>query len=404
MAGMENSVDEVIVLDSSSDFDSRTEHEENLDCLNNNFGADKRKVNLVDVDSPRKLRRSIRNYRQRNKDESSDSEVEVIQVLRRKRRLSENKTKKRRKHDIDENDSGKVVKFKSSVIRVKEVLENKQNINLRYNNKTELQLIHEGIKQKRNFFDESMCRKIEKKIDQIAEKAKCGLYRQKTYDSAPLRNKYFFGEGYTYGKQMEQKGPGQERLHRKGEVDEIPKWIQKHVIQKLYKEKIVPEGFINSAVINEYFAGGCIVSHIDPIHIFDRPIISISFNSKSFLSFGCKFSFHPIRTTEPILALPLDRGCLTLLSGYAADYVTHCIRPQDVTERRCVIILRRVFDDAPRVGDVISPEMPLRSFQHHNGRSSFRENSRRENRKRTWTQDHYGGKNASGRKRTRHSY
>ena len=28
-------------------------------------------------------------------------------------------------------------------------------------------------------------------------------------------------------------------------------------------------------------------------------------------------------------------------SGYAADEVTHCIRPQDVVERRCVIILRR---------------------------------------------------------------
>ena len=177
--------------------------------------------------------------------------------------------------------------------------------------KTVLQQIHEGIKQIRGFFDDSMCRKIEKKIDQIAEKAKCGLYKQKTYDKAPLRNKYFFGEGYTYGKQMEQKGPGQERLHKKGDVDEIPNWIKKHIIQKIYDKKIVPEGWINSAVINEYFPGGCIVSHIDPIHIFDRPILSISFNSKSFLSFGCKFSFNPIRTTEPVLALPLDRGCLT---------------------------------------------------------------------------------------------
>ena len=28
-------------------------------------------------------------------------------------------------------------------------------------------------------------------------------------------------------------------------------------------------------------------------------------------------------------------------SGYAADGITHCVRPQDVTERRAVIILRR---------------------------------------------------------------
>ncbi|XP_065659313.1 RNA demethylase ALKBH5 [Hydra vulgaris] len=218
--------------------------------------------------------------------------------------------------------------------------------------KTELQLIHEGIFQKRNYFDDSMCRKIEKKIDGIVEKAKRGLYLPNTFDSAPLRNKYFFGEGYTYGKHMESKGPGQERLFKKGEVDKIPNWIQKHVIKKLYDDKVVPEGFINSVVINEYFPGGCIVSHIDPIHIFDRPIISINFNTRSFLSFGCKFTFNPIRTSEPVLSLPMDRGCLTMISGYAADNITHCIRPCDITERRCVIILRRVFPNAPRVGDV----------------------------------------------------
>lgn len=28
-------------------------------------------------------------------------------------------------------------------------------------------------------------------------------------------------------------------------------------------------------------------------------------------------------------------------SGYAADDITHCIRPQDIKERRAVIILRK---------------------------------------------------------------
>lgn len=41
-----------------------------------------------------------------------------------------------------------------------------------------------------------MCHKIEKRIDQIAEKAKSELYKQKTYDKAPLRNKYFFRESF----------------------------------------------------------------------------------------------------------------------------------------------------------------------------------------------------------------
>lgn len=61
-----------------------------------------------------------------------------------------------------------------------------------------------------------------------------------------------------------------ERLYPQGEVDPIPEWIDKMVIQPIVKAGIVPDGFVNSAVINDYQPGGCIVSHIDPIHIFDR--------------------------------------------------------------------------------------------------------------------------------------
>ena len=282
-----------------------------------------------------RIRKSgIRNYRRNNQRETyspsgqSSSENEELKSGKKslKQRRSRDRGRERKKYKNTDNNnidsSNRISKSREKMRKNHEKSPNEKDEALSSNGenqseikppkeKTVLQQIHEGIKQIRGFFDDSMCRKIEKKIDQIAEKAKCGLYKQKTYDKAPLRNKYFFGEGYTYGKQMEQKGPGQERLHKKGDVDEIPNWIKKHVIQKIYDKKIVPEGWINSAVINEYFPGGCIVSHIDPIHIFDRPILSISFNSKSFLSFGCKFSFNPIRTTEPVLALPLDRGCLT---------------------------------------------------------------------------------------------
>lgn len=78
-------------------------------------------------------------------------------------------------------------------------------------------------------------------------------------------------------------------------------------------QNIVPKDFLNSAVINDYQPGGCIVSHVDPIHIFHRPIISITFMSNSALSFGCRFSFKPIRVTEPILNVPMCRGYATLL-------------------------------------------------------------------------------------------
>ncbi|RXM29664.1 Lethal(2) giant larvae protein-like 1 [Acipenser ruthenus] len=200
-----------------------------------------------------------------------------------------------------------------------------------------------------NIFSSVDCAHIEAKIDDVVSKAEKGLYREHTVDRAPLRNKYFFGEGYTYGAQLEKRGPGQERLYSKGEVDDIPDWVHELVIKKLVESRVIPEGFVNSAVINDYQPGGCIVSHVDPIHIFERPIVSVSFFSDSALCFGCKFQFKPIRVSEPVLFLPVRRGSVTVLSGYAADEITHCIRPQDIKERRAVIILRKTRSDAPRL-------------------------------------------------------
>lgn len=217
-----------------------------------------------------------------------------------------------------------------------------------YDRDVELQKVQQGIRQ-RVLFDKEECQEIEHKIDEIVHLANRGTYKERTVDRAPLRVKYFFGEGYTYGKQLAERGPGQERLFPQGEVDEIPEWISELVVSRLEKAGIVPKGFVNSAVINDYQPGGCIVSHIDPPHIFDRPIVSCSFFSESSLSFGCKFTFKPIRTSPPVLTLPLPRGCVTTLSGYAADDITHCIRPQDVKARRAVIIVRRVYPDAPRL-------------------------------------------------------
>ncbi|XP_071509093.1 RNA demethylase ALKBH5-like [Diadema antillarum] len=220
----------------------------------------------------------------------------------------------------------------------------------------EVKKIQSGVTQRQLFSDEE-CHVIEEKINEVVEIAAKGVYRDHTVDRAPLRNKYFFGEGYTYGSQLTRKGPGQERLYPRGEVDEIPNWIEDLVIRKLVQAEIIPNGFVNSAVINDYQPGGCIVSHVDPIHIFDRPIISASFLSDSALSFGCKFSFRPIRVSKPKMSVPLPRGCVMTLSGYAADEVTHCIRPQDVKSRRAVIILRRVLPEAPRLEPTPGPSL-----------------------------------------------
>ncbi|CAB1459611.1 unnamed protein product [Pleuronectes platessa] len=166
-------------------------------------------------------------------------------------------------------------------------------------------------------FTPEECALIEEKIDEVVAQGEAGLYREHTVDRAPLRNKYFFGEGYTYGAQLEKRGPGQERLYRKGEVDDIPGWVDELVIKRLVANGVIPEG-------------------------------------DSALCFGCRFQFKPIRVSEPVFVLPVRRGSVTVLSGYAADDITHCIRPQDIKERRAVIILRKTRADAPRV-DCDSP-------------------------------------------------
>jgi hypothetical protein len=55
------------------------------------------------------------------------------------------------------------------------------------------------------------------------------------------------------------KGLGNERLYPEGEVDPIPAWIQSLVITKLEQMGVVPPNYINSAVINDYQPGECIV-------------------------------------------------------------------------------------------------------------------------------------------------
>ncbi|KAJ8953915.1 hypothetical protein NQ318_019155, partial [Aromia moschata] len=186
-------------------------------------------------------------------------------------------------------------------------------------------------------------------VDETVVQAENGFYKQYSIDRAPLRNKYFFGEGYTYGSQLPTRGRGMERLHPKGSVDPIPPWITERIISPLEEAEIVPKGFVNCVAINDYQPGGCIVSHIDPPHIFDRPIVSLSLFSDSALCFGCKFNFKPIRCSRPVLKLDLPRGVVTSLSGFSANEITHCVRPQDVQSRRAVIVLRRVHPFAPRL-------------------------------------------------------
>ena len=67
------------------------------------------------------------------------------------------------------------------------------------------------------------------------------------------------------------------------------------------------------------------------------------------LSLFFQFNFKPIRVSPPIAQVAVKRGHVLSMYGHAANKVTHCIRPEDIKERRAVIILRHVPDTAPRM-------------------------------------------------------
>nr|XP_023024243.1 RNA demethylase ALKBH5-like [Leptinotarsa decemlineata] len=204
-------------------------------------------------------------------------------------------------------------------------------------------------------FSENDLKIFESHVDTIVEQGRNGVLKEFTVDHTLLRQKYFFGERYTYGAQSSKRGLGTEKLYPENSVDQIPKWIINGIINPLVAAEIIPENFVNSVVINDYMPGGCIVSHIDPPQIFDRPIVSLNLFSDSALCFGCKFKYKPLRCSQPLMKLNMPRGITTSLSGFAANGITHCVRPEDVTQRRAVIMLRRVHPSAPRL-------LPMESY------------------------------------------
>jgi len=213
--------------------------------------------------------------------------------------------------------------------------------------------VRSSLKVLEHFWSEETCQSIEAEIENIGILGRQHKFKPKTLDRTPLRSKYFFGYGYTYGSQISKKGG--EQLLPPGMVDEIPEWIRGKLIRPLEEKGIVAEGWINSAVVNDYRPGGMIVSHIDPPKLFARPIFINSFFADGRLVFGSRFSFPnkggPPETTPPKCICAMPRASVTIMDGFSADGITHGIRPDDLDGRRVSIVLRHVFVDAPTVGD-----------------------------------------------------
>jgi len=108
----------------------------------------------------------------------------------------------------------------------------------------------------RSLWSDDECRSIERDIDGIKVLANAGQLKSATVDRTPFRSKYFFGYGYTYGAQVS--GKGAEQLLPPEFVDPIPEWVHSKLISRLEEEEIVPRGWINSAVVNDYLPGGMI--------------------------------------------------------------------------------------------------------------------------------------------------
>ena len=268
-------------------------------------------VNNVTSRPPKKSKKKLKDRRRKNESDiedgaiSSSSEDEVTRPKLKKTQNGNHKTVRTSDDADHKSPEG------SGVENVGEADNYAQSDSFGEYEGDEADLVRSGLKQF-VFFSDQDCQILEQMIDDEVV-AKIDTFKNCTVDRAPLRNKYFFGEGYTYGDQMRRKGPGMEELYPKGFVDEIPEWVTQFVIKPLEKANIIPKDFVNSCVINDYLAGGCITSHIDPKQLFDRPIYTISLMSDSALSFGVRFSFKPIRCSRPVYRVPLKRGCITAI-------------------------------------------------------------------------------------------
>eukprot|EP00927_Polykrikos_kofoidii_P072147 TRINITY_DN68299_c0_g1_i1.p1 TRINITY_DN68299_c0_g1~~TRINITY_DN68299_c0_g1_i1.p1 ORF type:complete len:632 (-),score=85.75 TRINITY_DN68299_c0_g1_i1:144-1949(-) len=199
--------------------------------------------------------------------------------------------------------------------------------------------IANSLTQYEGFWSPQDCDEVESWIDETCRRGRDGgFHGEHTLDVTPRRSKFFFGCGYTYGRGMR----GHEELLPLGAVDPIPSWMWRLLVRPMEERGVVPYGWIDSVVMNEYRSGSSIVAHVDPPKLFARPIITASFFYPARLVFGA--SFDPQRRTPPVYAQHLPRGSVLVIDGYAANRVTHGIRPEDLLgPRRVSLILRHVI-------------------------------------------------------------
>lgn len=199
---------------------------------------------------------------------------------------------------------------------------------------------------------------IEHLIDKELLEAPKGRFLPETFQcnrrgKKPIRTKIFFGSRYLWGN-------GKATLRDptagiRADVDPVPDWLCELVEKRLIAVGLIARDWLNSFAINVYHDGSLgLAPHMDDTSRFEQPIFSLRLYSSSRLTFGAQAQ----GMTNPLFFIPMPRGCITVMEdgGYAANKLTHCVRPSDMSGKSASIVMRRFRVNLLRVARALQEE------------------------------------------------
>jgi len=146
-----------------------------------------------------------------------------------------------------------------------------------------------------------------------------------------------------------------------GGCDNMPTWVKSFALDLMHAttadgEKVCKLSDINAALLNIYLknqgSSYGLGRHFDSPHIFDRPIYTLRFLRPGVLSFvpgGLRQNALAVMPPNPRSAgfpiyfeIPLSRGCLTEMTGFAANVLQHCVRFGDEVGASASLVLRHI--------------------------------------------------------------
>ena len=152
------------------------------------------------------------------------------------------------------------------------------------------------------------------------------------------RTKLFYDYKYSYLKDKKNPSGIFKTTNQPGEGR--PEWLIKlaeEIRKKVDPDRIEP---FDQIVFNCYGKAGSIAVHQDSKDLFERPIVSLRLFDSSVLSFGA----YGVGMIDREYKVPLPRGVVTLMEGFAADNISHCIKAEDQCRgdqsRSCSIMFR----------------------------------------------------------------